>query len=184
MRFFLISILSLTLVACGTVPAPKYQPSKENIEKIKTLEKSVDIGKFELKQSNVAKDVISIRAINMNSPYGTSFSDYLENALRLDFSLAEKLSEKSDLTMSGAILKNDLDGSGINVGTGIAEVEVKINKGGNSLMRKIYTQEHQWESSFMGAEAIPKAMQQYPILIEKLIYKIVSDPDFNKATKE
>jgi hypothetical protein len=88
------------------------------------------------------------------------------------------------MIISGALLKNDVDGSGINTGEAISEVEILLSKDSKPIFNKKFNQSHQWESSFMGAEAVPKAIKQYPILIEKLINRIFSDRDFNKAIQQ
>ena len=40
-----------------------------------------------------------------------------------------------------------------------------------------------WDSSFMGAVAIPKAQQQYPLIVQKLLTMIWTDADFQAALK-
>jgi hypothetical protein len=41
--------------------------------------------------------------------------------------------------------------------------------------------EASWESSFVGAIAIPAAMNQYGALYKTLVSKLVDDPDFRRA---
>lgn len=185
MKLTLIVIsISAALVGCASSPAPKYQPSKENIEEIRRLSRPIDVKNIKFQSSEQAKETISLRAARMVSPYGNSYGDYLESALKLDFSLAGMLSPESEIRVSGLMIKNDLDASGINIGTGIAEVVILVQKGQRIALEKKYSVTHTWESSFMGMEAIPKAANQYPILIEKLIYSIVVDKEFKEAVSK
>jgi hypothetical protein len=43
------------------------------------------------------------------------------------------------------------------------------------------TVQSSWESSFMGAVAVPAAMNQYQALYKMLVAKLVDDPEFRKA---
>ena len=174
----IVALMAATVSGCASAPAPMYQPSKDNIEEIKQIAQPVNISKFSLRSSDQAKEVISLRAARMVSPYGNSYGEYLENALKLDFSLAGKLSPESELRVTGSMTKNDLDASGLNIGTGVAEVAIQVQNGQRVMLEKKYTITHTWESSFMGMEAIPKAASQYPIVIEKLINLIVKDKEF------
>jgi hypothetical protein len=39
----------------------------------------------------------------------------------------------------------------------------------------------EWESSFMGAVAIPAAVQNYQLMYRKLVGQLFDDPNFRKA---
>ena len=38
-----------------------------------------------------------------------------------------------------------------------------------------------WDSSFMGAIAIPRAQERYPIMVQKLLAELYTDPAFMGA---
>lgn len=184
-KFVYLLAFPLLLVFSGcTSVAPSYVGSRQNIEAINAIgDFNISVGKFVDSEAVDNKKQLSIRANTTISPYGQTYSSYLENAIRQDLLISGHYSQDSKIRISGILLKNDIDASGFSVGTGICEVEFNLSNNSTELYRKRFVQEHQWESSFAGAVAIPKAINEYPVMIEKLINKLLSDNDFIKAIK-
>lgn len=175
--FLLIGLLS----GCSTV-APEYPGSRKNVEAIKSLgDVKIAVGKFADSESPDNKKQLSMRANTLTSPYGPTFSSYVESAIRKELVLAGNYSEKSRIIVSGILHKNDIDASGINIGTGICEVEFSVARNDLIVFNKRITQTHQWESSFAAAVAIPKAINEYSAIIEKLINNLFIDKEFIRA---
>jgi hypothetical protein len=147
---------------------------------------NIKIGVSTFTDSNNAdnKKQLSMRGNTVNSPYGQSYASYIENAIRTDLILAGRNSNDPDMRIAGVVIKNDVDASGINIGTGISEVEITFSNKSKVLLKKRFSQDHQWESSFVGAVAIPRAINEYGVMIEKLINRIFSDSEFMKAARE
>jgi hypothetical protein len=187
MRLIAISLLTLTFLittsGCSTT-APNYQGSRKNAESLSNLPNTkIGVSTFTDSNNSDNKKQLSMRGNTVNSPYGESYASYIENAIRTDLILAGRHSNDSDLRIAGVVIKNDVDASGINIGTGISEVEITFSNKSRVVLKKRFSQDHQWESSFVGAVAIPRAMNEYGVLIEKLIHRIFSDGDFIKAIR-
>ncbi len=181
-----VALLTVVAVISGcAVPAPKYQPSKENIELIaKKNYPSIGVMRFEDKEGGKNKKLITIRSVQMNSPYEDSYARYIEEAIKLDLMLADRYSSNAATKIDGVLIQNEMNGGGINAGDAVVEVEVSVVKDNLITFKKNFKQTHEWESSFLGAHAIPKAMEQYPILIEKLIGKIFADSEFSSEVSK
>lgn len=187
MKKILISILlfpMLLIVSGCTTVAPGYNGSRQNIEAINSIgDFKLAVDRFTDSASPDNKKQLSMRGSTATSPYGATYSSYIENAIRQDLSISGKYSDSSKNRISGVLLKNDVDASGFSTGTGICEVEFSLMNNANVLYKKTITQNHQWESSFAGAVAIPKATNEYPVMVERLLNKLFSDNDFVKALK-
>jgi hypothetical protein len=175
--FVLIALLS----GCSTV-APEYSGSRKNVEAIKNLgDIKIAVGKFSDAENQDNKKQLSMRANTLTSPYGPTFASYIENAVRKELVLSGNFSDKSKITVSGILHKNNIDVSGFNIGSGICEVEFNVTKDALVVLNKKINQGHQWESSFVAAVAIPKAINEYSVLIEKLLNNLFTDREFIKA---
>lgn len=174
------SLFSL-LAGCSTV-APEYAGSRKNVEAIKNLgDVKIMVGKFLDSEDSSNKKQLTMRANTLTSPYGPTFSSYIENAVRKDLILAGNYSDSSKIVIGGILHKNNIDVNGFSVGAGVCEVEFNVSKDSVVLFNKRINQNHQWESSFAAAVAIPKAINEYPILIEKLLNNLFIDGGFIKA---
>jgi hypothetical protein len=67
------------------------------------------------------------------------------------------------------------------VGTAKISVRFSVENLGGVKFNKVITVNHEWESSFIGAIAIPNAQNNYPITVKKLISKLMLDKDFISA---
>jgi hypothetical protein len=168
---------------CSTV-APSYNGSRQNIEVINSIgDFKIAVDRFTDSDSPDNKKQLSMRGSTATSPYGATYSSYIESAIRQDLSIASKYSDSSRNRISGVLLKNDVDASGFNTGTGICEVEFSLVNNALVVYKKRIIQNHQWESSFVGAVAIPKATNEYPVMVERLLNQLFSDNEFIKAIR-
>jgi len=58
---------------------------------------------------------------------------------------------------------------------------LQVLRDGKQVCDKVLTVEDSWDSSFMGAVAIPRAQEHYSALYPKIIAKLVTDADFRLA---
>jgi hypothetical protein len=184
-----IALLSLVILVaamtsgCGLV-APQYSASMDNVQLLKGAgDISAKVGKFDFVPGPGNYDSISMRASHMSSPYENSYSAYLTEAIKQELSLAGKLKPETDIEITGALLKNEINVAGLNVGTGDIQARFIVKKGTIVRYDQTKSVHHQWDSSFIGAVAIPRGQQQYPTLVQKLLATLYADRDFLTALK-
>lgn len=178
----LAAVASAALLTACTTPAPTYNPSVENAESLKGLAAST-VGEFQLAMSGGGGTSISLRADSMVSPVGSNYAAYLAEALRSELSLAGKLDPKSPFEITGTLLKNDISAGGFSTNSGEIEARFVLKRGGQERYSAVKRVQSQWESSFIAAVAIPKARNQYPLMVQQLIKELLSDSEFVKALR-
>lgn len=167
-----------------TLMAPQYSASIDNVQKLKeTGDFSAKVGKFDSGMDRANANPISLRGSSLSSPYENSYAAYLTEAIKQELSLAGKLNPGTDIEISGVLLKNDIDTSGINIATGDIEARFVIKRGDVMRYSRIMTVHYEWESSFLGAVAIPRAQQEYPHLVQRLLAALYADQAFLDALK-
>lgn len=177
-------ILFGTMASGCSMMAPQYSVSIENVQKLKEAGNiSAKVGKFDSNVDRANANPISLRGSSLMSPYENSYAAYLAEAIKQELSLAGKLKSDVDIEISGGLLKNDIDASGFSTATGDIEAKFIVKKGEKVLYSQIKTIHHEWESSFAGAVAIPRAQQEYTVLVQRLLATLYADQDFMKALK-
>lgn len=112
-----------------------------------------------------------------------SFGQYLQAALLQELKGAKLWSGVSPLVVSGKLVENDIDISGFSKGDGTIAVEFTITNNDKVVFNKLVSAKHEWESSFIGAIAIPNGQANYPILIQTLFKTLFTDKAFLDAAK-
>jgi hypothetical protein len=148
-------VLAAVLATGCAMQAPRYQPSLDNVETAKKLP----------------------------APVGDSYAAYLADALQQELQLAGKVDAKSKVIITGVLLKNDIAAGGFSTNSGQIEAEFVVMNDGKERFRGTQRAELSWDGSFIGAVAIPKAQQQYPLLVQKLLTQLFSDAAFIAALK-
>jgi len=72
---------------------------------------------------------------------------------------------------------------GMTTNDGVIAARFTVQRAGQRRYEKTHRVQHEWEGAFAGAVAIPNAANNYPVMVQKLITKLVSDPDFIQALK-
>ncbi len=183
-RYGIWTVVVVLLSGCATT-APPYQPSMENVGTLQNHRPAqVKVGGFTAgKKEGEKVNQLTIRGGAFASPYGGSYVEYLREALREELRLAGLLNDKSEIEVSGALLRNEFDASGVTLGHATMEAELTVKKNGAVRYRKTKSMRHEWESAFAGMVAIPRAHQNYSITIQKLLASFYTDADFQKAIK-
>lgn len=180
----LLLIVSAVLLHGCAVTAVRYSPAIDNVEAIKkTVAKPAAIGTFVVNAGLQSGSTISLRGNSMSSPVGQDYAAYLADALRQELTLAGKLDSKSGVEISGALVKNDIAAGGFATNSGEIEARFVVKVNGVERYQSVKRAEASWESSFVGAVAIPKAQQQYPLLVQKLISQLLADAQFVAALR-
>jgi hypothetical protein len=181
LRAAALLVCAALLHGCALQAAP-YQASIDNVESWKKSG-PVNLGAFTVKADATGATSIGLRGNPMNSPVGADYAAYLADALRKELTLAGKLDPKSSLEISGALLKNDIAAAGVSTNSGEIEARFIVRRDGAVRYDAVKRAEASWESSFVGAIAVPKAQQQYPILVQQLLAKLLGDAQFQAALR-
>ena len=88
------------------------------------------------------------------------------------------------MEVSGVLLKNNIDAGGIFTNQGQIEARFIVKRLGEIKYEKIKNIELEWDSSFAAAVAIPLARNNYPVMVQKLLNALFSDPEFLAVTKK
>jgi hypothetical protein len=183
MQARIIALLSLALLFAGgcASTAPKYTPSLDNVAVIK----NAGSPKAKVADFTITPDVnrVTLRGGALESPINGSYGAYLADAIRQELDLAKALDPASTVEISGALLKNDVNVANIITGSANLEARVVVKKDGQIRFDKVKSASMEWESSYFGATAIPRGMQNYPIAVQKLIAAIFADSEFLQALK-
>lgn len=180
---FSAALASIALVGCVQVPL-SYQPTLQNVEALKGSNMApVKVGAFGLapgKPAEIDKSVTA-RSATVVSPIGDSFALFMKDALSKELTAAGKLDANSQIVISGLLTDSQLDAS-IGTGKGALGAKFSVNRNGQVVYDKELKETAEWPSSFVGADAIPTAINEYTALFKKLLGKLFGDEDFKKAT--
>jgi hypothetical protein len=124
-----------------------------------------------------------VRAVNTIDAPGGSFAGMLRSTLMADLNGAGRYDPSAPLTLSGVLTERMVDST---VGTGTASLaaDFTLARDGKTVFDKRLRVNDSWDSSFVGAEAIPDATNHFTGLFEKLSLKLLADPDFRAAAHQ
>ena len=180
----LLGASSLLLTGCAQMVMSPATPSMENIAKIRESNLTpVSVGVFRPAAKLSADDDKSLNVRGGNSltaPTDGSFSKYLGATLKAELQAAGLLDDKSGAQVSGELLENSLDPA-MSTGTAALAARFVVTRDGAVRYDRKVEAKSQWESSFIGAVAIPLAASQYEGLYRKLVSQLLADEDFRKA---
>lgn len=178
MKKLLVVLTLATLFSGCSIMAPNYSPTVKSAQAVK----SSNAAPVSLTKATAAKpdlNKVSLRGNALKSPTG-DYSSYIEQALKKELSDAGLLDTKSTVAIGTQLTKNDIDTS-MAKGKGDLAAVFTVTKNGSKVFEKEITAHEEWESSFVGAIAIPNAMNAYPTLVNDLIVNLFKDKDFLKA---
>jgi hypothetical protein len=170
------------LVGCASMPPPTYQSSVDTTQVLlEHREARLAVGSFTA-LAGVPNAGLSVRGSQLSAGGNEStFSDYLRNALITELKTAGRFDQQSQMRIEGILANNKLD-AGAATGSATIAARFVVTRANVNVYDKTLTVTHMWDSSFMGAIAIPSAVQNYAGAIQKLVFKLVTDPDFVQAT--
>jgi hypothetical protein len=177
----LTSVACLLLSACVSAPAPKYQPGIDNSSLLLQQRLKMDVGTFTAAQ-DVENRSLGLRGSQLKGGSDGTYATYLREALVTELETAQGFVPGSDLQLEGQLTANELNAS-IKEGTAKVGARFVLKRQGQVVYDKALVAEHGWESSFVGAIAIPAAMDNYGTTVQKLIGKLLADPEFIAATR-
>ncbi|MDM0025796.1 hypothetical protein [Variovorax saccharolyticus] len=179
----LACVAAVFLVGCAQVKVAPPTASIDNVQKVKASGMdAAAVGEFKLAPGRSASldQRVSIRSNTFYSPFDSSFAKYLGETLREDLRAAGLLEPGSRTTISGELTDSMVDAS-IGQGKGALAARFIVQKEGRTSFDKELKVGSSWDSSFVGAVAIPAAINQYMALYRALVAQLLDDPDFRKA---
>jgi hypothetical protein len=181
---FLALALGTAALAGGcSLTAPRYAASLENVQRIKDGDiQPTRVGTFQAAPGLQTAKTVSLRGSSLGSPYENSFADYLAEALKQELSLAGKLSPDAQIEVSGILQKNDIS-IPLSRGNGDIAARFTVTRGDSVRYDQVKSVQDRWDSSFVGGIAIPRAQEQYPLMVQKLLAELYADPAFLQSLK-
>jgi hypothetical protein len=184
-RFLLVPLLALATSGCISRSLAQHQPSMPVQEILRAgAIPALQVAPFALapgKPPALDKSV-TIRSVVLSSPDNGSFATYLQKTLETELATAGKLDPKSQFVVQGLLTDSQMDAG---IGTGMASLGAtfSLSKDGAVVFHKDLNVQAQWDSSFLGAVAIPNAINQYNALFTGLVTKLLQDDDFKASTQ-
>lgn len=177
----LFALAILTGCASVTLPPPTAQAG--TVEKLRaTPLQKANVGAFRLaagKPDAMDRTAGGLRGSTLSAS-GGSFAGHLKAELETALKAAGLYEASSPAVVSGELTDTQLDAA---IGTGTARLAARfvVQRSGRVLYDRELSVDSSWESSFVGAVALPLAINQYGALYKALVDKLVSDPAFRAA---
>lgn len=122
---------------------------------------------------------VGVRAHSVSSPEG-GFARHLRAILEAQLRAAGKYDEASGIVIEGLLTESKAS-AGTAKGHGALAARFSVTRDGRKVFDKELNVRAEWESTFVGVEAIPDAINQYTALYDKLVRQLLTDSDFRRA---
>lgn len=182
-QYLLMALLGFSLVACVSAQMPAPTASMANLEKLRTANLApVKLGEFKLgkdKKAEMDTSVGGLRGSSIKAANG-SFSKQLKDEVMVEMKAAGLYDESSKITIESQLTDSQVDAA---IKTGFARLAARfqVNRENKNVFDKELSVDSTWESSFIGAIAIPAAINQYTALYKALVGKLFDDAEFRAA---
>lgn len=182
-RFSVLLLMSVGLVGCASVTMPPPTASASTVEKLRQTNLAPSsVGKFGVapgRNPDMDRSLSGLRGSSLRAANG-SFSQQLREVIIVELKAAGLYDENSQLRIEAQLTDSQADAA---IGTGTARLAAHftVDRAGTRVFSKEMAVDAQWESSFVGAIAIPAAINQYTALYQALAAKLFADPDFRSA---
>ncbi|MES9970052.1 MAG: hypothetical protein ABW092_08465, partial [Candidatus Thiodiazotropha sp.] len=184
-RITVILFLGLGLVGCASVKLPAPTAKLETVQTLRFANLApASVGEFRLadgKDPEMDKRAGGLRGSSVAAESG-SFSQQLKDEIVTTLKAAALYDANSPIRIEGLLTDSMVDAA-IKVGTGRLAARFIVDRNGSRVYDKELAVESSWPSSFVGAVAIPKAINEYGALYKKLTEKLFSDKKFRHALK-
>lgn len=181
-RLALIAGLAV-LTGCASVKMPAPTPSAANAEKLRAAKLvPSQVGSFKLAAGKPAAMDTSLSGLRGSSlsPTNGSFAGQLRDEIAAELGAAGLLDGKSRFVIEGQLTDSMVDAA-MSTGKGRLAARIQVKRDGQTVFDKEIVAEATWESSFVGAIALPAAINQYTALYKTLAGKLFDDADFRRA---
>ena len=174
---------TLLLGGCASVQLDAKDPTPATLEKLRTLNLApAQTGPFALAPGRDKSMDTALPGLRGNSltPAKGSFAQLLKDTLLVELTAAGLYDPQSPILIEGELTDSRVDAA-IGTGTGRLAARFIVRRAGKTVFDKELAVDASWESSFVGAIAIPAAMNQYGALYKALVAKLIDDPGFRAA---
>lgn len=175
----LVAAGTVGLAGCMSMPAPAYQPGIANTERLIGMPAGrVAVGAFDAAPG--VDRPLNVRGSLLQGGADGTFAGYIRDALASELTTAARLDAASGIRIGGTLLHNDLSAA---TAGGSARIRLRftVERDGVRTYEREISVVHGWESSFIGAIAVPAAMDQYAAAVQQLIGALLDDPAFRQA---
>lgn len=177
----LASVLSIT--ACTSVMPPPIA-SAATVQSLRSAQLAPSaVGTFRLAPGRPREMDVELsgglRGGNIEAPNG-SYSRHIKEILMAELQSAGLLDLKSTTVIEGQLMESKVDAA-IGTGTALLAARFQVLREGRTVFDKELAVNDSWDSSFIGAVAIPRAIERYSALYRALVNKLVDDADFKRA---
>jgi hypothetical protein len=179
-----MALLAAVLGTQGcTLPAANYSVSLPNTLALREAGlPKIKVGEIRKEpRSRADVDKLRSRGSTLVSPYG-SYTAYLREALTNELDHADLLDANSTIRIDGTLLHNDIEGDAERE-YAVLTARFTVNRDGTVAYESTKTVRHEWDSSFVGAVALPRSAANYRAGVQRLIAAFIADPDFTKALR-
>jgi hypothetical protein len=180
-----VMVAATQLVGCASLKMGQPAASMDNTVKMRdgTAMAPAAVGTFVLEAGKPASmdQSISVRGGNtLASPIDNSFAQYLKETLRVELEGAHLLDPNSPTQITGILMDSMLDPA-VSTGSGHLQARFVVTRAAAVKYDRTLEVNSEWESSFMGAVAVPAAMLNYQLMYRKLVGKLFDDLEFRRA---
>jgi hypothetical protein len=181
-----LAAMLVGLVGCAAVKMPPANAAAGTVESLRGAALApAGTGSFTLASGRPAEMDRSLGGLRGSSvsPASGSFAQQLKEQLITDLRAAGLYDEASKVVIEGQLTDSRVDAA-IGTGTGRLAARFLVKRAGATVYDKELAVEEQWESSFVGAVALPAAVNHYTAFYPALTRKLADDPDFRNALRK
>lgn len=174
---------ALLLTGCANVQLDTTGPTATTVEALRAANLvPAGVGVFQLapgKDPTLDTALPGLRGSTL-APAKGRWSQLLKDTLVAELSSAGLYNPASAWVIEGQLTDSRVDAA-FGTGTGRLAAQFTVKRGGQVVFNKHMAIDATWESSFVGAVAIPEAMNRYGAMYKQLVAQLVADPDFRRA---
>lgn len=182
--FAVAGFLTVQLTGCANFTMAPPKATIENAAKLRAANMApANVGAFKADAKLASADKgTTIRGNPIGAP-GGSFAQYLGDSLKVELQSAGLLDPASSTVITGTLTESEVNGD---IGTGTAKLGARfvVTRGNMVRYDNEMKVDSSWESSFMGATAIPLAAGHYEGMYRKLVNKLLDDAAFRSAVSK
>lgn len=171
------------LFGCAAVQLPPPTATGDTVEQLRAANlQAMQADKFTLARGKPAEmDRVQggLRGSSVSAE-GGSFAQYLQAVLVAELKAAGLYDDKAQARIGGQLVDSQLDAA-VSTGTGRLAARFTVHRDGRLIFDKELSIDEKWESSFIGAVALPEAINRYGQFYKRLVAKLFNDPDFRRA---
>jgi hypothetical protein len=183
-RLLALTGLLLAIGGCASVKMAAPTATAGTVEKLRGANMApASVGAFALA---AGKNPEMDRTLNNGlrgssvTPASGSFSQQLKETIATELRAAGLYDERSTTVIEGKLTDSKVDAA-MGTGTGRLAAQFTVSRAGKRVFDKEIAVDAQWESSFVGAVALPAAINQYNAMYKTLAAKLFDDPEFRAA---